>query len=269
MTAPYTMTLIGCGKMGGAMLRSWLDNDLIGHVNIIKPSPPSEEFLTDNRVFHTTSSMDHIIEDDLLVLATKPQTLKDACENLAQNISQKTAVLSIAAGQSLTNIESLFSEQQPIIRVMPNTPAAIGKGMNIATANSATTQDQMRITTDLLNACGICQWIEDEGLMDAVTALSGSGPAYVFYLIEMMAKSGEEIGLPPEMAQTLARQTVIGSAALAEHSPETSASDLRVNVTSPGGTTQAALEVLMDGRMQEIMHEALNAAKKRSIDLNS
>ncbi len=269
MPAPYTITLIGCGKMGGAMLSSWIENNLIKRINIIDPTAPNQDLLSLETVNHINSYSNQIIKDDILILAVKPQILKDASFSLAKNTSKETTILSIAAGQSIKNIESIFTTDHPIIRTMPNTPASIGKGMNVAIANAKSSDTHKNMAEDLLNACGVCQWIEEESIMDAVTALSGSGPAYVFHLIEMLANSGENIGLTKDMAMTLARQTVIGSAALAEITPDIKASELRNNVTSPGGTTQAALDTMMDGRMQNIMDEVLSAAKNRSKELNS
>ena len=151
---------------------------------------------------------------------------------------------------------------------MPNTPAAIGKGMTVAVANSNVSLENSNKAKDLLKTTGKFEWADEEEMMDAVTALSGSGPAYVFHLIEMLAKAGAENGLPENLAMTLARQTVIGAAALAEAEPQTKPETLRENVTSPGGTTEAALRILMDGRAQSLLNETLAAAKHRSEELS-
>ena len=261
----YTVTMLGCGKMGSAILTSWLEKDLTSAVTAIDPNTLD---FNDPRVTHHTSA-DIEIHSDILVLAVKPQMLQDAAQALNDNVAEHTVIMSIAAGKSLNSLEALFKPDQPVVRVMPNTPAAIGQGANVAIANNNVTEDQKQAVSDLLAATGTVHWIEDESLMDSVTALSGSGPAYIFYLIEMLAQSGEKLGLDADMAMELARQTVIGSAALAAADENSEASTLRKNVTSPGGTTEAALNVLMDGRAQKIFDEALTAAKKRGEELNA
>ena len=186
---------------------------------------------------------------------------------MKNNTSKDALILSIAAGQSLAALESFFAAGQPVVRSMPNTPAAIGKGVSAAITNRHVSDKQKAMASRLLEASGTVSWIADESLMDAITALSGSGPAYVFYLIEALAKAGETIGLDPQLSMSLARQTVIGSAALAEDSCDIPAEILRKNVTSPGGTTEAALKILMDGEFQALLNEALKAAKDRGIEL--
>ncbi len=264
----YCATLIGCGKMGGAMMASWLENGLVSRVSVVDPSPLPAHLSDDPRVHYYPSYQEDIAASNILILAVKPQILKEASQKIANDISSETVLLSIAAGQRLSTLESIFGSDQPIIRTMPNTPAAIGKGVSVSIANQHVTPEQKEIANTLLRASGEHKWIEDEGLMDAVTALSGSGPAYIFHFIEALADAGKKLGLDADLAMSLARQTVIGSAALAEHDGNVSAETLRKNVTSPGGTTQAALETLMDGRFQAILDEALNAAKKRSQELS-
>ncbi len=254
--------------MGEAMLRSWFNLNLVSHIRIIDPNPISDDLINTPEVSYQSSYDNTPISTEFLILAVKPQILKEACTGLMQNVTQDCTIISIAAGQTLENLENLFSSTTPIVRVMPNTPASIGKGVSVAIANADVQEDKKTAITKLLEACGQCHWLENEDLMDSVTALSGSGPAYVFYLIEALAESGKELGLSKEMAMSLARQTVIGSAALAEHTPNTPAATLRENVTSPGGTTQAALEKMMDGRFQTLINEALIAAKNRAKELN-
>ena len=267
-TSGYSACLIGCGKMGGAMLRSWLDNDILSQILVIDPSHLDSIFLDDPRITHKTTIPEGDLDADILILAVKPQVLKGSTEGFANRISSNTVILSIAAGQSLATLSSILGNDSSIVRSMPNTPASIGKGMSVSVASGNVSSRQKETVNTFLDSIGLVEWIEDETLMDAVTALSGSGPAYVFYLIEVLSKAGEKIGLSPAAAQILARQTVIGSAALAEHEPSTRAKTLRENVTSPGGTTQAALEVLMDGRLEDLFTEALASAKKRSVELN-
>lgn len=262
-------TILGCGKMGSAMLSLWLEKSVLSHATVIAPSILPEPFMKSHKVTHRPTFDGTLIDTDILILAVKPQILDLATEALKNHVLDKCLVLSIAAGKSLASIEAIFGSKQPIIRVMPNTPAAIGQGASVAIANSNASDQQKLSTNTLLESLGTLHWIEDETLMNAVTALSGSGPAYIFYLIETLSKAGEEIGLAPEMASELARQTVIGSAALAKSEECTPASKLRENVTSPGGTTQAALNVLMDGNLQEIYINALKSAQKRGEELNN
>jgi pyrroline-5-carboxylate reductase len=265
-----TITLVGCGRMGGAMLQGWLASDIDATYNVIEPFG-QPEFTKDNpRITYGESARaikKEVAQSDVCILAVKPQMMMEVCEALNHSISDDCLILSVAAGQTIGNFENYFGDQQPIVRVMPNTPASIGKGMSVAVANGNVSEAQRDIVTQLLTCSGKAEWVEDEELMNAVTAVSGSGPAYIFYLIEALAKAGEEVGLDPEKAMILARQTVIGSAALAESEADTAASTLRENVTSPNGTTAAALNVLMDGRFQEILNEALNAAKTRGEEL--
>ncbi|MGH1377232.1 MAG: pyrroline-5-carboxylate reductase [Alphaproteobacteria bacterium] len=264
----YSATLIGCGKMGSAMMMSWLQDGIISNVNVVDPSSLPVHLQNDPRINYYPSYNTDIPSTDILILAVKPQILKEASEKIASNISSNTILLSIAAGQNISTLESIFGSSQPIIRTMPNTPAAIGKGISVSFPNSHVSAKQKNIADALLSTSGESKWIEDESLMDAVTSLSGSGPAYLFHFIEALADAGKKLGLDKNMAISLARQTVIGSAALAEHDSNVTASTLRQNVTSPGGTTQAALEVLMDGRFQKILDDTLSAAKNRSKELS-
>lgn len=272
-TAPHpsklSVALIGCGKMGGALLAGWLKAKTVSNVSILDPAGLPDQFSNEEIITHITDPSGLSAQYDVLMLATKPQIMDTICEGLKDHLHKDTLVLSIAAGKSIAYFEGYFGGDQPIIRTMPNTPAAIGKGITVACPNASVSSGQKKSAEALLKAGGLVDWLEDENLLNAVTALSGSGPAYIFYLIETLAKTGETIGLPKDIAQRLARQTVIGSAALAEEDGETSASTLRENVTSPGGTTQAALKILMDGRLEKIYQEALSAAKTRGEELSS
>ncbi len=266
---PLTIGLIGCGKMGQAMLSGWLASDTIAHVIILDPMAelPLQEktTLTDN----AHSFAQHTGALDMLVIAVKPQIINVVCDELKDHVSSHLPVLSIAAGKTIDSFKDIFGSGQPVLRAMPNTPAAIGKGMTVLCASSQVTKEHREYAQTLLNCLGQTEWIGSEELMDAVTAVSGSGPAYLFHLIETLALSGEKAGLLAETAMKLARQTVIGAAALCEHEKETKAAKLRENVTSPGGTTEAALEKLMDGRLQEIYDEAVFAARNRGKDLSA
>jgi pyrroline-5-carboxylate reductase len=203
----------------------------------------------------------------VIVIAVKPQTAPEAVPPLRMHVGKATLVLSIMAGRTIGFLERALPLGTAIVRAMPNTPAAIGRGITVAVANSKVTARQRKQASDLLAAIGKVEWVSDETLIDAVTALSGSGPAYVFLLAEAMAKAGIEDGLPVALATRLARETVAGSGELL-HRSDLDAATLRQNVTSPGGTTAAALEVLMGpGGFDELLTRAIAAATKRSRDL--
>ncbi len=198
-----------------------------------------------------------------IVIAVKPQSAPDAVPPLAPYVGKTTLVLSIMAGRTLGFLQQSLPPGTAIVRAMPNTPAAIGRGISVAVANAKASARQRKLAGDLLAAIGKVEWVTDEALMDAVTALSGSGPAYVFLLAEAMTKAGIAAGLPPQLAARLARETVAGSGELL-HRSALDAATLRQNVTSPGGTTAAALEVLMGpGGFDELLTKAIAAATRR------
>ena len=268
-STPLKIGLVGCGKMGQAMLRGWLMSDDIVHITVLDPMAalPMQDktTLTDNVV--SFSAYTNAL--DMLVLAVKPQVMDRVCADLKEYITPNVPILSIAAGRSIKSFKSIFGKDQPVLRAMPNTPAAIGKGVTGLCPSSEISDAQMKHAQTLLAPLGTIEKIEDESLMDAVTALSGSGPAYVFHLVEVLAKSGVKAGLPEDIAMRLARQTVIGAAALCEADKDMPAATLRENVTSPGGTTEAALKTLMDGAIQKIYDKAILAAKKRGEQLSN
>lgn len=264
---PPHIVLIGCGKMGSALLEGWLKARIPAHFSVIDPHKPDIQDVEYFASFDAAQST--LAHAALIILAVKPQGMKDVALSLKPHLCDHTAVLSIAAGQGIAQFESYFSSEQPIIRAMPNTPAAIGKGATIAVANKAVTQQQKHLAHSLLTTTGYFQWCHDENILDAVTALSGSGPAYLFYFIEALTQAGIKSGLPETLAKDLSRQTVIGAAALAEAEKKTDIDQLRRNVTSPGGTTEAALNTLMDGRLQDIITEAVEAARQRGVALNT
>ncbi|MEM7651396.1 MAG: pyrroline-5-carboxylate reductase [Pseudomonadota bacterium] len=267
MSTPNNITLIGCGKMGSAMAQGWLSSSLDIQLTIIEPNDIAVEGAHHFKTINNAQSA--LEKTDIIVLAVKPQIMSDVCAALKPHLKENALILSIAAGQSIATFEGYLGGAQPIIRAMPNTPAAIGKGISAAIANTHASEEQKAIAHKLLESAGKVEWLNDETLMDAVTAVSGSGPAYVFYLIEMLSHAGTKAGLPADMAMSLARQTVIGSAALSEAESQADAATLRKNVTSPGGTTAAALDVLMNGETQEIFDKAIEAAKTRSRELSS
>lgn len=271
---PLNIALIGCGKMGTAMLRGWLKSNIENRVYVVDPQPLPEDLddFIPNPLASFTAPADLIAaapKIDIAVLAVKPQVMDEVCRAVSAAIPRSAPVLSIAAGRTIASLEACFGNTQPVIRAMPNTPAALGKGITVATANRQVTPAQRQDAERVMQAMGQVRWVEDEALMDPVTAVSGSGPAYVFLLIEVMAKAGEKQGLSPDLAMILARQTVIGSAALAEQEAETPAETLRRDVTSPGGTTAAALGVLHDsGAMQDLFDRAVAAATARGKELS-
>jgi pyrroline-5-carboxylate reductase len=260
------IVLAGAGKMGGAMLSGWLARGLdASHLSVIEPHPSDDISSLAAKGVRLNPSPVVIGAAATLVVALKPQMFREAGAMLKSFAGPATLVVSIMAGATIASIEAVCGGM--VVRAMPNTPAAIGRGITVALAASDVSPAQRAIADALLRATGSVEWIDDESLMDAVTAVSGSGPAYVFLLAEELARAGVEAGLPAELATRLARETVSGSGELLYRSELTSAT-LRQNVTSPGGTTAAALEVLMakDG-MQPLLTRAVAAATKRSREL--
>jgi pyrroline-5-carboxylate reductase len=261
-----TIVLAGAGKMGGAMLTGWLAGGLAPQrVAVIEPHPSSEIDALLAKGVRLNPSPEDIGAVATLVVALKPQMFREAGPMLRSFVGSSTLVVSIMAGTTLAALEEVCGGSA--VRAMPNTPAAIGRGITVAVAASNVSAGQRAVADALLRATGSVEWVDDENLMDAVTAVSGSGPAYIFLLAEELARAGVEAGLPTELATKLARETVAGSGELL-HRSELASATLRQNVTSPGGTTAAALEVLMgpDG-MQSLLTRAVAAATRRSKEL--
>jgi pyrroline-5-carboxylate reductase len=259
-----TIALAGAGKMGGAMLTGWLAGGLdAGRVIVIDPQPSAEiSALATKGVRLNPTDAGHV---DTLVVAVKPQSFRDAGAALKSLVAPSTLVVSIMAGTTIASLEEVCGGA--VVRAMPNTPASIGRGITVAVATNKVSAAQRATADALLRATGAVEWVEDEGLMDAVTAVSGSGPAYVFLLAEELARAGVEAGLPEELATKLARATIAGSGELL-HRSDLPAATLRQNVTSPGGTTAAALDVLMATEgLRPLMIHAIAAATKRSKEL--
>jgi pyrroline-5-carboxylate reductase len=264
------LLLIGCGKMGGAMLRGWLRRGVrTADVTVVEPYAAA---LTDLAAQGVTVVGDAAqvpagLAPSVVVVAVKPQTMDAAIAPLTRFARPGTVFLSIAAGKTIGYFERTFGGSAAIVRSMPNTPAAVGRGITVACANPNVTATQREQCDELLAAVGEVAWVEEEGLLDAVTAVSGGGPAYVFLLIECLAGAGTAAGLPADLAMRLARATVSGSGELARLSSEPAAV-LRQNVTSPGGTTLEALKILMapDG-LQPLFTKAIAAATRRSREL--
>ena len=259
--------LVGAGRMGGALLRGWLAAGFPPRTLAVAEPHPSAEI--------ATLLKDKAIRDkpqtppDVLVLAVKPQIMNEVLPGIAPLAGPDTAVLSIAAGRTVASIAAHFAPGTAIVRAMPNLPAEIGRGITAAYANAHVTPERRALCDALLRAAGEVAWIADEGLIDAVTAVSGSGPAYVFYLAECLGEAGVAAGLPPELAAQLARATVTGAGELLHRSPLPPA-QLRENVTSPGGTTAAGLSVLMgEPSLKDLIRETVAAAARRSRELSS
>jgi pyrroline-5-carboxylate reductase len=261
------IVLLGAGKMGSAMVAGWLARGLDPRkLTVLEPQPAkSVKALTRRGVALNPKGRPDGAR--AMVIAVKPQSAPEAMGTLKPFVGEATLALSIMAGRTLGFLERALPPGTAVVRAMPNTPAAIGRGITVACPNSKVSAQQRRLATDLLAAIGTVEWVSDEGLMDAVTAVSGSGPAYVFLLAEALAAAGIAAGLPPPLAAQLARETVAGSGELL-HRSELDAAVLRQNVTSPGGTTAAALDVLMgkDG-LAQLMRDAVAAATKRSREL--
>ncbi|WP_348773012.1 pyrroline-5-carboxylate reductase [Methylobacterium sp. 37f] len=261
---PRSLTLVGAGKMGGAMLAGWLAGGLDPRrTTIIDPqAPPEIRVLCAARGLGLNPAKPPVSE--ALVLAMKPQGLEGAAAGLAPLIGPDTLVVSILAGKTLTNLRDRLPGARAIVRAMPNLPASIGRGATGAVASTAVSAQQRAQAQALLASVGLVEWLDDEALIDALTAVSGSGPAYVFLLAEVMAQAGVAAGLPADMAARLARSTVSGAGALLESNPR-EAGALRQDVTSPGGTTAEALAVLMrPGGLPDLMREAVDAARRRA-----
>ena len=263
-----SILLAGCGKMGGAMLKGWLDRGIDpARVWVVEPAAALRVGLSVTAV----ASVEDLPADarpDVVVFAVKPQSM-DAVAPAYRRYASHAAFLSIAAGKTIHWFQERLGADAAVVRAMPNTPAAVGRGMTVVCAAPAVSADQKERCAELLQAVGEVAWIDDEALMDAVTAVSGCGPAYVFLLAEALAAAGAAAGLPPELAEQLARATVAGSGELLRQAAESPAV-LRQNVTSPGGATFAALQVLMaDDGLRPLLTKAVAAAAARSRELNA
>ena len=267
------VVLLGAGKMGGAMLSGWLASGLSGDlVHVLDPLPSGElRAQLETHGGHHNTPVDVLakLSPAVVVLAVKPQVMGDILPRLAKLVGPETVFLSIAAGLSIAQLDGFLGGGACLVRTMPNTPASVGRGVTAMVANERVSEDMTALCADLLSAIGEVVVLDDEALIDAVTAVSGSGPAYVFHMVEAMASAGVALGLPAEMAMVLARKTIEGSGEMMRQL-DTSAGELRQNVTSPGGTTAAALDVLMGPHgLSELMGKALTAARDRSKELGA
>jgi len=258
------LVLLGCGKMGSAMLQGWLNGGLpAASVWVIDPNP--SDWLRATGV-HINANLPE--SPAIVLIAVKPQMMGDALPAIAAMGNGNTLFVSVAAGTPISAFENVLGAQSPIVRAMPNTPAAVGRGITAIIGNEHASAADLDLADHLLSAVGQVVRLATEDQMDAVTGVSGSGPAYVFHMIECMARAGEAQGLAPDLAMQLAKATVAGAGALAETAEETPA-QLRVNVTSPNGTTQAGLEVLMNETkgLPPLMENTVRAAADRSREL--
>lgn len=262
------VVLVGAGNMGGAMLRGWLSSGIEAQsIAVIDPSPAPAmlAFLNEQNVAHHAAAPAGMHASALFV-AVKPQMMGKVLPAVATLVGPDTVCVSIAAGTSVGELAQHLGDTS-IVRAMPNTPAMIGRGITAALPNARVTREQHDLTDRLLSVCGPVEWVDTEDAIDAVTAVSGSGPAYVYFVAECMAEAGRKLGLDADLAMRLARATVAGAGELMHRSDE-DASVLRKNVTSPGGTTAAALEVMMqDDALQGVFDEAMAAAKRRAHEL--
>ena len=268
---PQTLILAGCGKMGEAMLSGWLERGMSpSDINIVEPDEQTAVRLRAKYGTNTHTEPKNINinnSPDFVIFAVKPQIMDKVAPEYARFTGPNTTFLSIAAGKPVSYFQKKLGDDAIIIRAMPNTPAAIRRGITVAFPNSHVSDAQRMACSELLKSVGTVEWVDDEGMIDAVTALSGGGPAYVFFLVEVMAEAGIKAGLPSALAERLARETVSGAGELLRQSDEDPAI-LRINVTSPAGTTEKALDVLMaDDGMRPLMIKAVAAAKKRSKEL--
>lgn len=264
-----SVVLVGAGNMGGAMLAGWLKSGIPGaSVTVLDPSPSDKmQALIGGAGARWSKDAPAGVQADILFLAVKPQVMDAVLPGLKSLVGPQTVVVSVAAGTTLATMESHLGPAA-MVRAMPNTPAMVGRGVTGAFANPKVADHQRDQVHRLLKVSGPVEWVDSEAEINAVTALSGSGPAYVFYLVECMAEAGRKAGLQADLAMRLARETVAGAGELLHQSSD-DASTLRKNVTSPGGTTAAALSVLMEPEqgMQPLFDKAIEAARKRAEEL--
>jgi pyrroline-5-carboxylate reductase len=266
------LLLMGCGRMGHAMAMGWLRAGLEpAHFYVVDPAAPPSCLpkVAEGHFVTNAAALPRGIKARVIIVAVKPQVIGGILPLLTPFADEGTLVISVAAGVPLSMLEDGIAVDATYVRAMPNTPAAIGAGITGLTARADIAAADKALARELLHAVGETVWIDDESMMNAVTALSGSGPAYVFHLVECMAHAGTELGLVPEVAMQLARQTVIGAARLMDEETEVSVSELRRQVTSPGGTTEAALKILRhpDTGLVDLMLRALGAAESRGREL--
>ncbi|MDM8548160.1 pyrroline-5-carboxylate reductase [Candidatus Venteria ishoeyi] len=261
-----TITFIGGGNMSRSLIGGLLENGMSAeHIRVadINPQPLANHYPV--RIF--TDNVQALAGSDVVVLAVKPQMMKSVCQEIASHIPHPVPTLiSIAAGVRITDLQHWLGDDLPIVRVMPNTPALVQSGASALFAAEAVSQVQHELAESIMRAVGMTVWLDNEEQMNTVTALSGSGPAYFFLVMEMLENAAVKQGLPVDTARLLTLQTAFGAAKMALESQEDAAS-LRARVTSKGGTTEQAINALQNGGLQSLLDEAVSAAKQRSIDL--
>ena len=262
------VVLAGAGNMGGAMMRGWLASGMAAKdIVVLDPSPRPDmlDLIAEHGLRHLSEPAADV-SAGVLFVAVKPQMMAAVLPGLTVMKGPGTVSVSIAAGTTIATLETHLGGGA-VVRAMPNTPAMVSRGITAAVPNAHVDAAQRKVVDDLLSVSGPVEWLDDEALIDAVTAVSGSGPAYVYYLVECMAEAGRKGGLPADLAMRLARSTVSGAGEMLHQSPDT-AERLRTNVTSPGGTTAAALGVLMGkGGLMPLMEKAVSAAQRRAREL--
>lgn len=263
--------LIGFGNMGQALVHGWLERGMPPtSIHVVDPAEASRETARTLGIGASAAADEPALahRPDAVVIAVKPHQVDDVMRPFAPLAAAGALFVSIAAGKTLASLRRALGTDAPVVRAMPNTPAAIGRGMTVMTASDGVDAPRRALADELLGAVGATAWVDDEGQMDAVTAVSGSGPAYVFLLIECLTRAGVKVGLGEELAERLATATVAGAGAYAERSGQ-AAAELRRRVTSPNGTTEAALRVLMgDDGLEQLLERAVRAAADRSRELS-
>ncbi len=270
MNQSVSILLVGCGKMGGAVLNGALQNGFSPeHIFVVEPNNDIRKVLKDKKIVSAPSLKEmNYFKPDIVFLAVKPFLIEQIISDIKPFTDNGAALLSIIAGRKIAWFKEKLGMNTVVFRAMPNTPAAIGAGITGIIASPEASDKQYQIVETLLTSCGQTVWLKSEEHIDAVTAVSGSGPAYVFYLTEALTQAAVSLGLDQQTAQKLAKNTIIGAAALMAESDE-NPDVLRKNVTTPNGTTAAALDILMnpDSGLTPLLEKAVSAAKKRSEEL--
>lgn len=270
-----SVLLVGCGKMGSALLKGWLKSpELSGTVfNVVDPAQSgfdaSIKALPNVKVFHQVTDVPENLKPDVIFFAVKPKDLENSVASSGRFSSESILLISVAAGKTISSIENNFPSKVAVVRAMPNLPALISEGVTVMCANGVAGKKHKHLAEELLSSVGQVFWVDDENLINPVTAVSGSGPAYLFLFAEAMREAGISNGLPAELSEKLTLLTLCGAAKMALESAD-SLETLRQNVTSPGGTTEAALKVLMqDDKLRQLVSRAVNAANTRASELEN
>jgi pyrroline-5-carboxylate reductase len=268
MTSHTDLLLVGCGNLGRAMLGPWLEMDDTSHFTLLETEPSIELFdLVEPHGHRVAINPTSAFKAAVAVLAVKPQVMEASLKTLGHALPHNSLVISVAAGKRIASLAKSLHADQPIVRAMPNMAASVGEAITVCVANKNVTKEQRALATELFECIGKVAWVEDESLLDAVTAASGSGIAYVFLLVEEMARAAAKVGLPPELASSLTRQVIIGAGALLKEST-LSPEELRKRVTSKGGTTEAAMQVLLsENGVRKLVTGAMQAATARAKQL--